>query len=679
MKDYLKNNPWAEIYAFMWYNSNEIWNYTQEDWNRRAKELQEDGITTVMTFSVTHYRMSYYPYWTEINECLRKMVKACHKYGIKVVEHHSSHLTSRLDTEHGWKRFEENQRVRNGKYDDWKKVFPYLSCSRMIDGKKIDDMSQIDGRTGKIADNVYGTYSLCFNNPDYREVYFNYMKEVIATGIDGIMNDDIQYFADENACACEHCRKLFKEQTGYYLPEPDEWDDFFGNYENPAYIAWKKFKFDSTSRMYYDLTKFYKDLGVELIRPNYTSHVIVNNTSYSFERCNDLWSVIMQENCFSAIDKQSYLAYYFEAVHRYAAARRYGVPSLSVFYPEAQDSVYFTWALAKSWGQLFSGTYEGKTASALERVYRAFERENMRYYTAPDKISDVSFYFSLKTRDYTEDAAEKYMFKLAGQMQAAYVSGLGVDMVFENDSVEELLRHKNVVMSYVAMVGDEELKRLAEFVCRGGRLIILGDFARFKEDGSARGEDEVQAKFGVEFKNDQAVKCGDGEIWRMSFEPEGSEFQSSVWANHWTENVEGAKAQLSKWKRQNAGTGAVLKRIVGEPEIVLDSANDRTVVSGYVVDGALAIHILNLSDTIPEEPCKVSHSDEIKNFTSGGDKLPESKLKVKIPQGIAAKKAVLRSPELSKEIELGMVVCNGVMEITIPGNEFSGYALVALE
>ncbi|MBQ8004558.1 MAG: hypothetical protein IJ299_05660, partial [Oscillospiraceae bacterium] len=225
-------NPWEEKFAWFWYNDDEIFKYTEEDFDRRARELHERGVTVIITFSLTHFRIGYYPYWKEINECIRKIATACHKYGIRVVEHHSAHLTSRLLDDGGWDSFERilfSYSRGTSKLETWKKVFPFLTYDFKIDGRDIRTFVQVDGRTGEACRNVYGAYSMCFNNPDYRETYFNYLKDVVKTGIDGIMNDDVQYFGDGNSCTCEHCRKLFFEQTGYTLPQPDKWEEFCGD------------------------------------------------------------------------------------------------------------------------------------------------------------------------------------------------------------------------------------------------------------------------------------------------------------------------------------------------------------------------------------------------------------------------------------------------------------------
>ncbi len=668
-------NPWEERFAWFWYNDDEIFKYTEEDFDRRARELHERGVTVIITFSLTHFRIGYYPYWKEINECIRKIAVACHKYGIRVVEHHSAHLTSRLLDDGGWDSFERilfSYSRGTSKLETWKKVFPFLTYDFKIDGRDIRTFVQVDGRTGEACRNVYGAYSMCFNNPDYRETYFNYLKDVVKTGIDGIMNDDVQYFGDGNSCTCEHCRKLFFEQTGYTLPQPDKWEEFCGDYENPVYIAWKKFKFESSERMYRDLTEFYKEQGVELIRPNYCSDILKHcPTCYSFDRCCDIWDFIFQENCFSAVMHQSYMDFMVEAIHRYAAAKRRGVPSMSMFYPDRADSVYFAWALARSWGQLYTGTCEGRDITPFEAPYRRFEKENIRFYTNPKKLSDVSFYFSRKTRDYTADAFNRYMSKMLGSMQAAYVSNLGLDMVMEEDGLSELCRHKTIVASYVAMMSDDELKKLSEYVRQGGRLVVLGDFAVYDETGRQRSEEEINAFI--------CMDTGAGELIRSDFRPDADEFQPTIWSDRRVPNPPPSPAVPSKWDAQKRGTGKALLDILENPVLSLKCENDRIAATAYEADGALVVHLVNLKDTISEKEEMAAHADVIKNFAEGAKTLPAISLDVALPDGICPSVAYIKTPEREGKTMLDIKVKNGRAEIEIPGGIFSGYALVAAE
>jgi len=681
--------PWEQGITWFWYNDAEIFHASQEDFDNKAKDLAEKGITIVLTFSFTHFRLGFYPYWKDINECIRKIVIACHKYGIRVVEHHSAHLTHFLRTKKGWSRFGESMlSYANGEssYDNWYKTLAFLTADFMIDGKDIRNFVQIDGRTGKAAENTYGAYSMCFNNPDYREVYFNYLKDVVATGIDGIMNDDIQFFGDRNACTCVHCRKLFYEQTGYTLPDPEHWSAFFDNYDDPAYIAWKKFKFESTTRMYRDLTAYYEQLGAKLLRPNYCSDILKHNpTCYSFDRCTDLWDFIFQENCFSAVMKESYMDFMTEAIHRYAAGKRHGVPSMSMFYPDRPDSAYFGWALSRSWGQLYTGTCEGFDITAYEKPYREFEKKYMRYYTAPEKYADLSFYFSRKTRDYMpnkfEDMADplpKYTRRSMSGMQAAYVSNLCVDMVMEEDSIEELCHHPLIIVSHVPMMSDEELTKLSAYIKQGGKLVILGDFAVRNDDGSLRSQERIETLLGVSIRTNESVSVGKGQITYLDYENPEDEFQPTIWVGRKGRSHNPDYAVPSKWEMQKNGTGAILRKIVGTPHIQLTCANDRIVSSMFGVEDGLVVHLVNLADTISDTVKPVSHDDVIPNFVKGAPKLPEIKLKVKLPEKAAVSKVRLCTPENAEETVLNFTIADGFAEIFVPDGVFSAYAMIVL-
>ena len=105
--------PWEQGFCWYWCNDNEIFFYTEEDFERHVKKLAESGITVIMTFSLTHFRMAYYPYWEEINRSLEKLVRVAHKWGIRVVEHHSASLASWVLAENGWEKLEREFYARS--------------------------------------------------------------------------------------------------------------------------------------------------------------------------------------------------------------------------------------------------------------------------------------------------------------------------------------------------------------------------------------------------------------------------------------------------------------------------------------------------------------------------------------------------------------------------------------
>lgn len=688
----IKNNselsilqPWAQNFTWLWYNDKEIFEDTQQDFDRRAQELANRGITMVLTFSLTHFRFGYYPYWDEINECIRKMTIACHKVGIRIVEHQSTHLTLNLTTKSGWERFDSDLQTygnRESSYDHWKKIFPFLVCEPKINGYDLLELVQIDGRTGKPAENQYGAYSLCFNNPEYRKIYFNSLRPVVETGIDGIMNDDVQYFGYGNACTCKYCRAKFREETGYELPEPAQWSEFFEHYENPAYVAWKRFKFESTERFYRDLGKLYEQWGLRLIRPNYSSNVLdENTTSYSFDRCCDQWDFIFQENCFSAIVKQSYLNFMTEAVHRYAAAQRTGVPSMSMFYPNRADIVYFGWALARSWGQLYNGTFEGFDTTVLEKPYRDFEKAHLRFYSAPKKLTDLSFYFSINTRDFAGNAAEQYMWPFMGQMQACYISGLGVNMVFDTDDACELAKHSRIVVSHAAVMSDKELQRLSDYAKNGGQLIFSGAFAIWDEHGTLRTEEERKDLFeGRLPETGEIISFGKGTLTSVESDGSREEYQPTIWSQRHISGVpKPAKAVPSRWNLQKSNSGARFRQLIQHPWVQTDCENERIAVTAFCVENGIALHLINLMDTISEQAVMVSHEDHIVNFCGEGTPVGKITITLRKTGTIHLQQIKLSTPEKPESLLLHWQESVDDWIIEVPKDSFSGYALIEME
>ena len=116
-----KNIPWDARITWYFLRDAQMFDYTGEDFDRDAKELREIGIDIVLLGYKTHFRWNYYPYWDEINGMISRAVKAFHKYGIQVVEHHSTSLTNKPMA--NWSSKMESIRGNNPKYDGkWEKL-----------------------------------------------------------------------------------------------------------------------------------------------------------------------------------------------------------------------------------------------------------------------------------------------------------------------------------------------------------------------------------------------------------------------------------------------------------------------------------------------------------------------------------------------------------------------------
>jgi len=484
---------WNARFGFFWYNDEEIFKFKEEDFDNKAKRFADAGINIVITFSCTHFRWTMLPYWDKINKCLENIVKACHKYGIKVVEHHSSHLTfDPLDSQ-DWDYMERILNKRQSSIDSWEGIRDHLAKDPIINGHSLSSFRQIDGRTGKWARSCYHGYAMCFNNPNYRQAYFSYLESIYKTGVDGIMTDDVQWFGDGNACSCQYCRGLFKQQTGYDLPQPGEaWHKFHGDYDNPVYIAWETFRRNSTANFQYEVNKHFKSLGLNLLRPNYVSHSLLSNpTGYPFDTAASIWDYVFQENYYSSIIRYSWPAFAMEAVHRYALGDRNSVPSMSMFYPDREDSMYFSWALARSWGQMCLVTPEGKDLSHVEKKFIDFERKHSHILDNLKKHAEIGFYFSIKTRDYIKDSAERNMSVLYSWMQSAYLKNYSIDLVFEYDKIEKLMQYPVIVLPNVSMMSEIEMDNLRKYMQNGGKLLIIGIPGLKDENGALREQKQI--------------------------------------------------------------------------------------------------------------------------------------------------------------------------------------------
>lgn len=135
---------WDTKFEFYWYNVDEIFSYSDNDFEAQAEKMTKTGINVIITFSSTHFRWSYRPYWDIINQCIGKIVRACHKYGIKVVEHHSSHLTFDPLCSDDWDYMERLLNKRQSSIDSWKGIRDNIASDPLVNGKPLSSYRNLD-------------------------------------------------------------------------------------------------------------------------------------------------------------------------------------------------------------------------------------------------------------------------------------------------------------------------------------------------------------------------------------------------------------------------------------------------------------------------------------------------------------------------------------------------------
>ena len=646
------------------------------------------GINHVITFSCTHFRWSFRRSWHLLTGVLSRVVAACHAYGIRVTEHHSSHLTFNPLDQAGESLLDRVLAVRGSSRSSWPHLREDCDADPLVGGVPLSSFRQIDGRTGTWARTSYQGWGMCFNNPDYRRAYFSYLETQYATGIDGIMTDDVQYFGQGHACACAHCRRLYRERTGRELPAPGaEWAAWHGNYDDPSYLAWVGFRLQSTLDFHHAVKAHYQSLGLRPLRPNYCSHVLYRNwTAYALENLPDLdW--VFQENCFSSVIRYSWPCWAVEAPHRFAVARRRRIPPMSMFYPDRYDTLLFTWALAMSWGHVFLCTPEGASINEQEGELREFEKRHARLLFRTDKLARLAFYDSRGNRELYGRAEERSLAALKSWMQACHHASIPVDLFQAEDLAVPgfLRRYSLVVLNEVALLSERELESFRRFVESGGRLVWTGATGTRDERGVPRDPGRLAALWNASLPVADAgptglvrppltrVPVGLGELLLLPGDWGLGPFRGDLTADRWQAEPVRAPfpALLPEERDRREEIAALLAGLLpGGPDLAIRGFPADVVATVSVTgDGAsLVVHLVNASAALEVPPgTLVGHADLVP-FPRLDPGL--ATVEVRIPDRLAGVPPrfvrCLRAPSREAPVALRYRMCGPRVEVDFP-------------
>ena len=613
----LKIDPWNTRFAFFWYNDKEIFHSTQDDFNLRAQDLAGQGLNHIITFSLTHFRWSFRRYWDLLTETLAKIVKACHENGILVTEHHSATLTYNPLNDEDMKRLKDGFVAMKSSLDSWPRILEDCNANPQIEGVPVLSMKQIDGRTGELARSNYHGWVFCPTNPHYRKAYLDYLETLYQTGIDGIMTDDVQLFGDWNACACPVCRKLFKEQTGYEMPPPgQEWQRWHGNYEEPSFVAWLKFRFRCLEDFHQAVKAHYAGLGLRPLRPNYSSDALhTNHTAYSLETLPDLdWISI--ECCFSQIIRYSWPYWSIEIPHRFAVARPRNIPSGNICYPNRADTVIFTWALSKAWGMLWQPVPNPKAGAGNDELYglekrlMKFEKDHFDLFRQPGKFARLGFYDSKKNRDLYEHAEARSLCAMRNWMDACFRCNVPLDLFQTPELPDQIKTYDLVVLNEVAIMSDEELEIFHSFVINGGTLVWTGPTGTKDETGADRPADFLETLWGIDgLESAQdggptaSFDIGRGKLvmapgnWRIG-EPLKRYVVDRQLAveQRIPAGIENIEKEREKFRQI---TDFLTGLLPDGPDITIENLPDDVIVTAFVLPHieAIAVHVVNAAGT----------------------------------------------------------------------------------
>lgn len=249
-------------FGWFWYNDQEILFDREVDMERKVKAYADQGVTILILCSCTHFRWSFKPWWSKITECIAMIVRCAHKYGLKVMEHHSSLLTHFPADETKMNGFNRLFIDRKGAVEHWDGFIDHLMAQKEKDYYQLDP-------DGKPVFTPYDGYALCINNDAFMKEYLAYLATIYAVGVDGMRTDDIAFYGE--GCFCESCKAKFKAEYGVDMPTGAMWREISQNIAHPLVQKLLRFRARSLINFHRRVTEHYNSLGIRPMRPNYIS------------------------------------------------------------------------------------------------------------------------------------------------------------------------------------------------------------------------------------------------------------------------------------------------------------------------------------------------------------------------------------------------------------------------
>ena len=581
-----ETDPYRAKWCFMGMYEAEYFYWTQEDFDNAAKAMRERGITHVMTSSRAHFLWSYAAHFDRLIERLAMAVKACHKYGIYVVEHHSSTLM---------------HNHLHPKPDPWDELWGTerwtVDVDALSNGVPVSSLLQCSITTGKpLQIGMYNAYALCPVNPDMRARYFALLDRYYAAGIDGIMTDDAEYM-DERCCGCPSCRKRFTEETGFSFPAPGaEAEQFFQATFSEKFIAWRLFRYRAITDFHQAVVDHYTAAGYKMMRPNYVARGFVakNPFAYVFDELPALdWGF---QEAYAGQLRYSWPEFLAEAAHRTMVSLQHNAPAMSLYYPPNEALRDFTWMLSLYSNHLWIGDY----AKNL-RDFETAHADWLVRYRSPAKIA---VYDSILNREIDPDFMKTRDLGI-GLIQTMQMKNIPYRLINLHDwNSSRMEGIEFLIVPGIRFLTDTELAEMKNFLENGGKILWTGNAGERdpEELKKHRSDLEVAAQLGLSRLETRAV--GPGMFYRIP------DVQLLVRPLYQLSDAENKGRPLNFWQpptREDEERRNIIARdlnlVVGGAAITTD-APDNVLISTYEnpETGGWSCHLLNCSGSLTPDP-----------------------------------------------------------------------------
>lgn len=621
---------WLSSARFISWHLSKFWSL--EDARKEAKKLKATGANTVITFGY-HYRFQHVDEWPQIEESLKNVVTACHEEGLRVIEHHSATFV------------------------------PPEQLKFVVDGVSLTDCTVKDARDGKAAYfDDYKIIMLCCNNPKFRKIYFNYVLKLVKdTGVDALMSDDIEFCPTWYVCGCEYCRAKFRQWAGEELPDgaSPKWGDF----NDPWFRQWLRFRMKSVGDYYVDLRKAMDDAGVNI--PLLGCLAGASNLLLSQN-----WGMTGEEFA-RGVDLNFYEAYFgasnfdlwrhLGAEIRYyqGIGRRFGQPLFTLGYTRSEDDLFFMWAFNLLMGdRLWLNSIPEHPAKTFR-----WEAARQDLFQCPESMANIALLFSRQTRDvYGGNSETFYLDEWRGWPEMLLEANVPYDTILDADLTGDLSRYRLLILPEAACLSDAQVAGIRRFVKQGGRVIATHELAFFDETGARRGKPALADLTSAPpegFVYHEA-KVGAGQLYPI---PELESGQTET-----------------KW--QDTRDKAMRQKLLGEVRTAAEPLPWRVAEGGTgvlasvyrVKNGVLVAHLLNVAPLDLGEHAVICKDRRI-NYSPTSLPGPVT-LEIQTKD---VKSATLLSPDNAEPLLLKVSQADGVWRVRVGADQIRRYGVIRIE
>ena len=360
----------------------------------------------------------------------------------------------------------------------------------------------------------------------WRKLYMQRVREIAATGIDGIYVD-IPYWMThfegwENTWASfdDYTVAVFKAETGLNAKEDIE----LGNYDDPSFIKWINFRMRTLTDFMEEIDRnikevnpecqtiaeIYPGIGEEVVRVGadvYKMYDVIDVIGHEYSEGEyyasnraplDWYNYIIGMHTFRAFaeDKASWMLSYS------------WVDNEKVNPPDAMKSLFVSQLFSGTnmWdvkGYVMSGTNDIETRT---KVYKWVSNHEDIFYSPRIPLQPVSIYFSANTRNYF---SEEFLRSYRGILNLLIQSHIQFQIV--TPRTIEKLSPKILILPDVKCLSEEEINSLKSLAEKDTKFVITGESGKYNENREIRKENAIEEIFG--FENDVQKTGGKNFIY----------------------------------------------------------------------------------------------------------------------------------------------------------------------